>query len=416
MERFALLIFLLGFLANFSSGSIVVEPRATLQTKQWWQHANFYQIYPRSFKDSNGDGIGDIQGMISQFEHLKELGINAIWLSPIFASPQVDLGYDVSDFYEIAEEYGNMTDFEELIEKAHSLGIKILLDYIPNHTSDEHQWFLDSENKKNGKDNFYVWKNGTNMDDKIPPNNWISVFGGPAWTYSQIRKEWYLHQFSAKQPDLNYRNTEVLTEMTKVIQFYLRKNVDGFRLDAINHMFEDIDFKDEPLSGHGEPNTYDYLDHIHTKDQSETYDVVYYWRDFLEKYVKYNNLSDDCILMTEAYASTEDTMLYYQSEDGSKQGAHMPFNFALIYDFVAETNVKRIKRGIDNWLTYMPLGQTPSWVIGSHDHSRVATRFGFDRAPLANTILLTLPGTSITYYVSFINALVILVYFILKLP
>ncbi|XP_063702269.1 alpha-glucosidase-like [Culicoides brevitarsis] len=382
---------------------IIVEAKSVkneLPTKQWWQRANFYQLYPRSFKDSNGDGIGDLKGMIANFDHLKELGITATWLSPIFASPQKDLGYDVSDFYKIDEAYGDMKDFEALIERAHNLSIKIMLDYIPNHTSDQHQWFQDSVKKVNGKDDYYVWRNGTldENNNPKPPNNWVSVFGGPAWTYRSERNQWYLHQFTKYQPDLNYRNPKVKQEMTEVIKFYLDKGVDGFRLDAINHMFEDDKFLDEPLTGWGQEGTYDYLEHIYTKDQNETYDVVYEWRDYLEKYTKDNNLTDDKILMTEAYASIGDTMRYYESKDGKRKGAHMPFNFELIYALQDDPKAPRIKEGIENWLKNMPTGHTPSWVIGSHDHSRVATRIKRFRAELANTLLMTLPGTSITYY------------------
>lgn len=382
----------------------VEDSKATraLPVKKWWEHANFYQLYPRSFKDGNADGIGDLKGMISNLDHLKELDITATWLSPIFASPQKDLGYDVSDFYKIDESYGTMTDFENLIKRAHDLGIKLMLDYIPNHTSDQHQWFIDSVKKVNNKGDYYVWRNGKNGvdDDKNPPNNWVSVFGGPAWTYREERKQWYLHQFTKYQPDLNYRHATVKKEMTDVIKYYLDKGVDGFRLDAINHMYEDNRFWDEPLTGWGEEGTYDYLEHVYTKDQNETYSVVYEWRAFLEKYTKDNNLTDDKILMTEAYASTEDTMRYYQSKDGRQKGAHMPFNFALIYDLANGTTAQRIKSGIDHWMANMPNGHTPSWVIGSHDHSRLASRFGTYRAELANVLLMTLPGTSITYYVS----------------
>uniref|UniRef100_A0A336M3M6 alpha-glucosidase n=1 Tax=Culicoides sonorensis TaxID=179676 RepID=A0A336M3M6_CULSO len=369
--------------------------------KQWWQIANFYQLYPRSFKDSDGDGIGDIKGMIANLDHLSDLGITAAWLSPIFASPQRDLGYDVADFYTINPEYGNMTDFENLVKRSHELGIKLMLDFVPNHTSDLHKWFEDSVKKINGKDEYYIWKNGANGpgDDQNPPNNWVSVFGGPAWTYREERKQWYLHQFTKYQPDLNYRNLEVKKEMTNVLKFYLDKGIDGFRLDAINHMYEDIQFRNEPLSNWtNDPNSYDYLLHIYTKDQNDTYDVVYEWREFLDNYTRTNNLTDDKILMTEAYASIEDTMRYYQSSDGKRMGAQMPFNFELIYNLENGTTAPRIKRSIDFWLDNMPSGRTPSWVVGSHDHSRLASRFGTQRAGLANVIMMSLPGTCITYY------------------
>lgn len=190
---------------------------------------NASQPFSRNFSFYHPSGI------ISRLDHLKDAGIDACWLSPIFASPQVDTGYDVSDFYTIEPDYGNMTDFENLIAKAKTLGIKLMLDFIPNHTSNLHQWFIDSENNHTDYHDYYIWLNGTIVDSvNTPPNNWVSVFGGPAWTYSAKRGQWYLHQFSPQQPDLNYRNGKVVQAMEAVMKFYMDKGVAGFRLDAVN--------------------------------------------------------------------------------------------------------------------------------------------------------------------------------------
>jgi alpha-glucosidase len=248
-----------------------IKPTIRLEkNKEWWEYTKFYQIYPRSFKDGNGDGIGDFIGITSHLEHLVETGVNTIWLSPCFTSPQVDLGYDVSNFFEIHPEYGTMEDFEAFLDKAHNLDLKVLLDFVPNHSSDQHQWFIDSENMVPGFEDYYVWRNASALPiggDPVVPNNWVSVFGGPAWTWSTKREQFYLHQFTSGQPDLNYRNPVVLEEMNKVLLFWLDKGADGFRLDAINHMFEDELFRDEEETGWTtDPNSYDFLHHYYTKD------------------------------------------------------------------------------------------------------------------------------------------------------
>ncbi|XP_058449987.1 alpha-glucosidase-like [Malaya genurostris] len=365
--------------------------------KDWYQHATFYQIYPRSFKDSNGDGIGDLPGITSKLKYLADIGIDATWLSPPFPSPNMDFGYDVSDFYDIHPDYGTLENFKEMIEEAHSNGIKLMLDFIPNHSSDEHDWFIKSAARDPEYENFYTWHPGRAEGSVLsPPNNWISVFGGPAWTFHEGRKEYYLHQFTKKQPDLNYRNPKVLEEMTKMLFFWLDKGVDGFRLDAINHLFEDEDLRDEPLSGNGNPGEYDYLNHIYTKDVENVYQVVYDWRDQMDQYSAENNRT--IILMTEAYSTIEGTMLYYESANRTRKGAHMPFNFQLIYDFKNGQNAVGLKASIDWWMNNMPARHTPSWVTGSHDHSRVATRVAANRVDQAITLVHMLPGTSITYY------------------
>lgn len=205
--------------------------------KEWWQTSSFYQIYPRSFKDSNGDGIGDLNGITEKLPYLKEIGINATWLSPIFKSPMADFGYDISSFFEIQPEYGTMDDFRALVKRAKELGIKIILDFVPNHSSDENEWFVRSENSDPMYKDFYVWHDGyldpNNASNRLPPSNWLSSFFYSAWQWSDKRQQFYLHQFHRKQPDLNYRNPLVVEIMNEVLRFWLEQGVDGFRIDAV---------------------------------------------------------------------------------------------------------------------------------------------------------------------------------------
>jgi alpha-glucosidase len=379
---------------------LIVQVYASANKKEWYEHAEIYQIYPRSFKDSDGDGIGDLPGITSKLQHLKDIGVNTIWLSPMFQSPQVDVGYDVSDFKEIHDEYGTMADFEAMMSEIKRLGLKILLDFVPNHSSDQHEWFQKSVNKEEGYEDFYVWSDGKpNPDDEQPllPNNWVSVFGGAAWTWNDVRKQYYLHQFKPEQPDLNYRNALVKAEMVSVLEFWLTKGIDGFRFDAINHMFETENFPDEPKSERANPGEYDYLNHIHTKDLPEVYDVVASWRKVIDDYAKKNG-GDTRIIMTEAYTSIENTMKYYQSEDGKTEVAHMPFNFWLIYDITSAAVAESARNAVNMWLDHMPSHKTPNWVLGSHDHSRAGSRIGEKQIDMLNALVLTLPGTSITYY------------------
>lgn len=363
----------------------------------WWQKTIFYQIYPRSFMDSDGDGIGDLKGIISKLGHLKESGVDATWLSPIFKSPMVDFGYDISDFTDIQDEYGTMEDFEALIKEANKLGIKIIVDFVPNHTSDECEWFKKSVKREPGYEDFYVWHDGRKgADGKIhPPNNWISVFEGSAWEWNKERGQYYLHQFTAGQPDLNFRNPKVLAAMDDVLQFWLSKGVAGFRVDAICHLFEVEDLRDEPESGKPNNQSYEFLEHIYTKDLPETYDVVYHWRKLLDNYKKENG-GDTPVMLTEAYANISSVMDYYESKDGV-QGAQVPFNFYLISDLNMNSDARDFLSNIQRWISYMPVTGTPNWVLGNHDRPRVASRFGPERADGLNLLLLTLPGIAVTY-------------------
>jgi alpha-glucosidase len=259
---------------------ISILPHALAQTKkvdaeghEWWQHAVFYEIYPRSFADSNNDGIGDLNGIASKLDYLKDLGVDAIWISPCFPSPQVDFGYDVSDYENIDPMYGTLANFDHLQQEASKRGIKIILDFVVNHTSDQHKWFLESKSSKTSpKRDWYIWRDGKGPGQ--PPNNWISTFGGSAWKLDPATNQYYYHYFYAEQPDLNWRNPEVKTAMFDVTRWWYKRGVAGFRLDAVDTMFEDPQLKDNPVlpgtNKQGDPNT----DQVNNTKLPEVHDAL----------------------------------------------------------------------------------------------------------------------------------------------
>ncbi|XP_063617383.1 maltase A1-like [Cydia splendana] len=370
---------------------------------EWWQTTIFYQIYPRSFADSDGDGIGDLNGITSKLGYIKEIGAGAIWLSPMFQSPMYDFGYDISDFYAVHDEYGTMEDFEALIAKAEQLGIKVVLDLVPNHSSNESEWFQKALQGDEKYYNYYVWEDGVIDEDgnMQPPNNWLSHFHDSAWEYKEEVGKYYLHQFVVGQPDLNYRNPDVVEEMNNVIRFWIEKGVAGFRVDAVNCLFE-VDknlwggkYPDEPLSGAlgVALNDHDSLEHIFTKDQNETYYVVYDWRDILDEYKAKDGVTR--VMMTEVYAKIQDVVKYYG--EGDREGAQIPFNFDLITDVDGSSSANDIKRAIDKFLTYKPVDKDANWVIGNHDNNRMASRYHPELVDGLNMLILLLPGVGVTY-------------------
>ncbi|KPI98466.1 PREDICTED: maltase 1-like [Papilio xuthus] len=371
----------------------------------WWERTIIYQIYPRSFKDTDGDGIGDLKGITSELEHFVEMGVGTIWLSPIFVSPMVDFGYDISDFYDIHYEYGTMADFEELIRRARQLGIKVLLDYVPNHASTESEYFKKSVAREPGYENFFIW-----ADPKIDangnrtvPSNWISQFGGSVWEWNEERQQYYLHQFAVEQADFNFREPAVRQEMINIMQFWIEKGAHGFRLDALPHLFEaDPDdhggfFPDEPLSGNMfvTSDQIGYTTQVHIKDLIEIYDVVYEWREFADKWQEDND-SETIVLLAEAYANVSMTMLYY-GDERDRIGCHFPFNFDFITSLRATSNARDFVYVISRWLTYMPYGNVANWVFGNHDNSRAPSRFRSNMVDGLNALNLILPGVAITY-------------------
>ncbi|XP_069964641.1 maltase A3 isoform X2 [Bactrocera oleae] len=382
-------VFLVVSLLAFCSCSL------TFAAKSWWETASFYQIYPRSFKDSDGDGVGDLNGVTSVLPYLKEIGIAGTWLSPFLESPMADFGYDISNFTAVDPLFGTMEDFERMVTKAKELDIKIILDFVPNHSSDECVWFIKSAARDPVYKDYYIWHPGKLVDGKRqPPNNWVSVFNGSAWQWHEVRQEYYLHQFDKKQPDFNFRNPK------NVLRFWLDKGVAGFRIDAIYHAFEiEADkrgnYADEPVSGWSDdPQDYGYVRHIYTVDQWETPHLVYEWRQILKDYqVKHGG--DERILMVETWSPIDIVMLYYGNE--TADGGQIPFNFQMISNLGMYSNAHHYSELINKWFQYMLPGRTPNWVIGNHDKNRVGTRFGAERIDLFNILLLTLPGCSISY-------------------
>ncbi|KAH8402287.1 hypothetical protein KR009_010983 [Drosophila setifemur] len=378
-----------------------VDISGTGNDLKWWQTGAFYQIYPRSFKDSNGDGVGDLNGIADRLPYLKELGITATWLSPIFTSPMADFGYDIANFTEIAPIFGTMADFENLMAVAKKVDIKIILDFVPNHSSDECEWFRRSAAKDPEYKDFYVWHPGRMVNGtRHPPSNWISLFRGSAWEWHEGRQEYYLHQFVKKQPDLNYRNPKVRETMNNVLRFWLGKGVSGFRIDAVPHVFEialdaQNQYRDEPRNDwDNDPEDYGYLQHIYTVDQPETIDLVYSWRAVLDSFQREHG-GDECILMAETYSPIDIVMQYYGND--TSEGAQLPFNFLLISELTNSSNAHSYSDTVLKWLQHMPKGRTANWVLGNHDKPRVGSRLGRDRVDMLNMLTATLPGASVTY-------------------
>ena len=367
---------------------VVAEP-----STDWYKRGTvLYQIYPRSFKDSNGDGIGDLNGITSKLEHVKDIGAKAVWLSPIFSSPQVDFGYDISNFTNIDSDYGTLADFDRFVAKARYLRLKVILDFVPNHSSHEHPWFNKSIQRIKPYDEYYVWRDAKIVNgNRHPPNNWLSNFGGSAWEWNDLRQQYYLHQFARGQPDLNYHSERLNQEMMNVLTFWMNRGVDGFRIDAINHLFEDPNFRDEPKANvPGVPDDdYDSLLHIYTKNLNETYEVLKRWRKLLDDHSDNSN-SESKITLTEAYANHEQTVKYYTS-------GVTPFNFMFIGELNNQSSAADFKRLIDRWVSSVPKGKVSNWVVGNHDNHRVATRFGTRRADQISMLSMLLPGIAVIY-------------------
>src|SRR6202790_843592 len=352
----------------------------------WWPHGIFYQIYPRSFQDSNADGVGDIAGIIQRLPYLVELGVDAVWLSPIFPSPMADFGYDISDYTGVDPLFGTMKDFDALVSATRPSGLKVILDLVPNHTSDRHRWFVESRSSRdNPKRNWYIWRDP--RADGGTPNNWMSEFGGSAWEYDAPTGQYYYHAFLAQQPDLNWRNGAVREAIYNVMCFWLRKGVDGFRVDVIWHLIKDAEFRDNPPNPNfreGRPPNERTLP-LHSTDQPEVHDVIAEMRRVVDEF-------DGRVLIGEIYLPLERLVTYYGRD---RAEAHLPFNFALLS---APWNARAIERIIHDYETALPAEAWPNWVLGNHDRPRVASRVGPAQARVAAMLLLTLGGTPTLYY------------------
>ena len=352
----------------------------------WWQTGTIYQIYPRSFQDSDGDGIGDLEGIRRRLDHLVGLGVEATWISPFYPSPMADFGYDVCDYTGVDPIFGAMEDFDRLIAEAHGRGLKLILDFVPNHTSDQHPWFVESRaSRDHPRRDWYIWKDPA--PDGGPPNNWQSNFGGSGWEYDEATDQYYYHAFLKEQPDLNWRNPDVRAAMYDVLRFWLGKGVDGFRVDVLWHLMKDPEFRDNPPNPAwtaSQPGIDRYLQK-HSADHPDIHKVVREMRDVLEEY-------GERVLIGEIYLPLERLVEYYGRD---MEGAHLPFNFQLLS---AAWSAQEIARIVEEYEAKLPPGGWPNWVLSNHDKPRVAARIGEDQARIAAMLLLTLRGTPTLYY------------------
>ena len=354
---------------------------------EWWQTGIVYQVYPRSFMDSNGDGVGDLPGVISRLDYLQWLGVDAVWLSPIYPSPMADFGYDVSDYCDVHPLFGTLADFDRLVAEAHGRGLKVILDFVPNHTSDRHPWFLESRlSRDNPKRDWYIWRDPAPGGG--PPNNWLSNFGGPAWRLDEATGQYYFHAFLKEQPDLNWRNPEVRRAMHDVLRFWMGRGVDGFRVDVIYHVVKDDQFRDNPRNPDYKPGSqnphHEFLA-TYIADRPEVHDVIAGMRRVVDEY-------EGRMLVGEIYLPVERLVMYY-GEGG--RGVHMPFNFQLV---TMPWNARAIGDAVRRYEELLPSHGWPNWVLGNHDNPRIASRVGRPQARVAAMLLLTLRGTPTMYY------------------
>ena len=342
---------------------------ADVSTTQWWRGAVIYQVYPRSFKDTNGDGVGDLPGIVERLDYIASLGVDAIWISPFFRSPMADFGYDIADYRDVDPLFGTLEDCDRLLEKAHGLGIRVVIDQVLSHTSDQHAWFRESRmDRDNPKADWYVWADPS--EDGTPPNNWMSLFGGVAWRWEPRREQYYLHNFLAAQPDLNFHNPEVQAATLDNVKFWLDRGVDGLRLDAINFCFHDRQLRDNPPKpthlragrGFSTDNPYAYQYHWYNNTQPENLPFLESLRALIDRYPGATTLGE---------ISSEDS-LATTAEYVNPRRLHMGYSFELLTnDFSAayiRGTVERLEAAMtDGW---------PCWAVSNHDVQRAVTRWG----------------------------------------
>lgn len=360
----------------------------------WWRHGVIYQVYPRSFQDSNGDGVGDLRGVVRRLDHLNDgtpssLGVDAIWLSPIYPSPGFDVGYDVADYDSIDPLFGTSDDFDELVSEAHRRGIRVVLDLVMNHTSHLHPWFQESGSSRDDpRRDWYVWRNAP--AGRRYPNNWRSFFGGPAWQWDRRTRQFYLHTFLAEQPDLNWQNPQVEEAMLAIIRRWLERGVDGFRLDVFNAFFKHADLPDLPVR-RGRSSGYDRLEHVHDKNQPEMIDFLRRLRAVLDE-------RPGRMAVGEFFGGTREQAAGYVG----------PGRLDLLFEYRflhQPWHPAAFQRTIAEWEAALARDAWPCYALGSHDESRLATRLGGSRpddeqdaiARVAAAMLLTLRGTPFVY-------------------
>jgi alpha-glucosidase len=399
---------------------------------QWWQTGVIYQIYPRSFQDTNGDGVGDLPGITARLDYIAGLGVDAIWISPFYPSPMKDFGYDVANYTGVDPIFGTMEDFDMLLREAHARGLRVILDFVPNHSSDEHPWFLESrESTTNARRDWYLWhKPLPPGDDWEPaqeryPNNWMSHFGGPAWEWDDRTEQFYLHSFLKEQPDLNWRNTDVREAIYGAMRFWLQKGIDGFRMDVLWLLIKDAEFRNNPPNPeyHGGMHDFAATLPVYNSNRPETHEVVAEMRGLMDSYgptlpeaadasaasstLEMKSARSHRVLIGEIYLPLQELVQYYgipvqrgtaqlpAPETQELNGANLPFNFHLIQ---TEWKASAIAQIIQRYEQLLPPGGWPNYVLGNHDQPRLASRVGAKQARVAGMLLLTLRGTPTMYY------------------
>jgi alpha-glucosidase len=355
-----------------------------MPAKSWWQYGILYEVYPRSFQDANGDGIGDLQGILERLDYLADLGVKGIWIAPFYPSPMADFGYDIADYCNVDPIFGNLADFDRLLRAIHERNLKLILDFVPNHTSDQHPWFLESRSSlTNPKRDWYLWRDPA--PDGGPPNNWLSNFGGSAWT--KDGSQYYYHSFLRQQPDVNWRNPELREAMFNVLRFWLERGVDGFRVDVMWMMIKDDQFRDNPVNPASAPNSPDSIRllPVYNTNRPEVHTIVAEMRSVLDAY-------GDRLLIGEIYLPFDQLATYYGQD---LNGAQLPFNFHLMQ---CPWHADAIAKVITEYEAALPPGAWPNWVLGNHDQPRISSRIGHNQARAAAMLLLTLRGTPTMYY------------------
>jgi alpha-glucosidase len=380
------------YINNIFLGGILMK-KENLELDVWWKKAVIYQIYPRSFKDNNNDGIGDINGIISKLDYLNDgtedsLGIDAIWISPIYKSPMKDFGYDISDYRDIDSIFGNLEDFKLLLQEAHKRNIKIIMDLVINHTSDEHPWFIEAKSNKNSpKRDWYIWHHNNNNKK---PNNWVSLFEMKnAWWLDPHTNEYYLGTFTKHQPEVNWYNENLKQEMYNMIRFWFDIGVDGFRMDVVNLYIKDTKLRNNPWKISLLPP--DVQNHIYDRNRPETHEICREIRKIAEEY-------EDRMLIGEIYTSNTDEAAAYHGKENDE--LHMAFNFNFLFQ---KWNAKGFYEKIIQWYESLPNGAWPNFTLSNHDQPRHHYRYrdGINssaRAKVAAAMLLTLKGTPFIYY------------------
>ena len=378
------------------TGQEAVMPEQRIEDPDWWRGAVIYQIYPRSFNDSNADGIGDLKGVTERMDYIASLGVDAIWLSPFFTSPMDDFGYDVSDYEDVDPMFGTLADFDRMTKAAHDRGLKVMIDLVISHTSDQHPWFRESRSSKdNSRADWFVWADA--KADGTPPNNWLSLFGGPAWEWDSRRCQYYMHNFLTSQPDLNFHNPSVQDAVLDVARFWLDRGVDGFRLDTVNFYFHDAELRDNPPLTAGEApstvdptNPYGFQNHLYDKTRPENLDFLERFRALLDKYPGATSVGEigadgQAVELTASYTEAD-------------RRIHMAYSFDLLTPQHSASYVRRIVEEMNEGIG----SGWASWALSNHDVKRVATRWGEGKdlarfAPLATALCASLRGTPCLY-------------------